>query len=346
MAALLSLFCSALIAEESEFNYKHHPKAKAFVKKMESQHGFDPAFVYDLLQDAKRKQSIIDAISRPAEKTLNWARYRKIFLTEKRISQGREFMRDNQVALERAQRDFGVPAEIIAAIIGVETSYGKIKGSYRVLDSLATLGFDYPPRGKFFLSELEQYLLLVKEQRFDAKTVKGSYAGAMGYGQFISSSYRHYAIDFDGDGVADIVNNVVDAIGSVANYFKSHGWNPGATIAVTAQAGNGYDQTIANKKLKPKYTVDELASRGYIATAPVDPEQLATAMVLAGESGDEYWLGLKNFYVITRYNHSHLYAMAVFQLSEELAVSELSKEKLATDTELLNRGVSGEVAGG
>nr|WP_240554789.1 lytic murein transglycosylase B [Oceanicoccus sagamiensis] len=299
-------------------DYRDHPQAKAFVDKMVTEHGFERAYVQQLIDGAVRKQSILDAISRPAEKTKTWGQYRKIFVTKTRTSQGKEFMQKHASTLARAEREFGVPAQLISAIIGVETRYGRNTGSYRVLDSLATLGFDYPKRGKFFTKELEEYLLLVREQKFDPEVIKGSYAGAMGYGQFISSSYRHYAIDFDGDGVADIINNPVDAIGSVANYFKAHGWQPDQPVTYTATVTADHNADIANQKLKPKFTVAQLQAEGYQSSVAIDGEQMATAMRLEGDEGIEYWLGLKNFYVITRYNHSKLYAMAVYQLSEEL----------------------------
>nr|WP_255399726.1 lytic murein transglycosylase B [Oceanicoccus sp. KOV_DT_Chl] len=314
------LVCFALIfsVATSADSYENHPAAKAFVEKMVSDHGFERSYVQQLMKSAERKQSILDAIARPAEKTKTWGEYRQIFVTEKRTRKGLVFMQEYADTLARAERDFGVPAEIIAAIIGVETYYGGNKGSYRVLDALATLGFDYEPRSKFFSKQLEEYLLLVREQKFDAQQLKGSYAGAMGYGQFIPSSYRHYAIDFDGDGVADIVNNPVDAIGSVANYFKSHGWRQGEIVTVTAKVNGNQKVEVANDSLKPKRSVAELQQAGYLAAAAIDSKQLATAMQLDGDSGDEYWLGLQNFYVITRYNHSRMYAMAVYQLSEAL----------------------------
>jgi membrane-bound lytic murein transglycosylase B len=304
-------------------NYALHPESILFIEKMVKQHGFDRAYVERLMSSAERKQSILDAISRPAEKTKTWAEYRRIFVTDTRTKQGIEFMKTYADTLARAEQDFGVPAEIISAIIGVETRYGRHMGNYRVLDALATLGFDYPPRSKFFSKQLGEFLLLVKEQKFDPETVKGSYAGAMGFGQFIPSSYRHYAIDFDGDGVADIINNPIDAIGSVANYFKSHGWQPGGMVAVTADVNDNFNISLADKKLKPKLTVAEIQQQGFVSSKPLESEQLATIMHLQGNNGDEYWLGLKNFYVITRYNHSHLYAMAVYQLSEQLKLQQL-----------------------
>ena len=305
--------CSFMVSAEAIHNQE---KAQAFTKLMVEKHGFEREYIEALINGAERKQSIIDAISRPAEKILTWKDYRKIFITDRRIKQGREFLQQYDADLTRAETTYGVPKALITSIIGVETFYGRNKGSYRVIDSLATLAFDYPPRSKFFSGELEAYLLLVKEQGFDATQVKGSYAGAMGYGQFISSSYRHYAVDFDGDGIVDIVNNPIDAIGSVANYFKMHGWKTGMPVTATAVLDSNTNRQIASKKLKPKLTVAQLEAEGFRSSVKLEQSQKATAMILSGEAGDEAWIGLKNFYVITRYNHSKLYAMAVYQLSQ------------------------------
>lgn len=324
LAAFLSTSPMVLAASqlsqnsEQEVNYSEHPKALQFVNKMVEQHGFERDYVQGLMNNALRKQSILDAIARPAERTLQWKKYRTIFVTETRAAQGRVFMAEQAVALARAERDFGVPKEIIAAVIGVETRYGHFKGRYRVLDALTTLGFDYPPRARFFSKQLEHYLLLVREQGFDATTVKGSYAGAMGFGQFIPSSYRDFAIDFDGDGVADIVDNITDAIGSVANYFKAHGWRPDERVVSGATVTADYNATLANKTLKPSFTPTQLQDLGYRPTAPLAADALSALFRLEGAQGTEHWLGLQNFYVITRYNHSRLYAMAVYQLSEAL----------------------------
>jgi membrane-bound lytic murein transglycosylase B len=204
----------------------------------------------------------------------------------------------------------------------VETYYGRVAGSYRVIDALSTLAFDYPKRSEFFTKELKNYLILTREQGFDPLDLKGSYAGAMGYGQFMPSSYREYAIDFDGDGVADIWNNPVDAIGSVANYFKRHGWRTGEPVVFAADAAADVPDELfvqARSDLKPQRTVAQFAAAGIVARQEVDPEALATAMKFELEDGYEYWLGLHNFYVITRYNHSAMYAMSVYQLSQRLA---------------------------
>jgi membrane-bound lytic murein transglycosylase B len=211
-----------------------------------------------------------------------------------------------------------VPAQVIVAIIGVETRYGGNKGSFRVIDALSTLGFDYPPRAAFFRKELKEFFLLAREQKQDPLTLIGSYAGAMGYGQFIPSSYRAYAIDYTNDNFADIWNNATDAIGSVANYFKRHGWKQGQPVIVRTRISDGYDDSILNDSLKPKHTVNSLAEKGYTPVTPL-AEQKANAIRLEGKKGTEFWMGLNNYYVITRYNHSRLYAMSVWQLSQKIA---------------------------
>ncbi|WP_372865377.1 lytic murein transglycosylase B [Spongiibacter sp.] len=300
-------------------DYSQHEKAAAFVDKMVEKHSFDRDWVVSLLTAAEKKQSIIDAMERPAESVMTWGRYRKIFIQDSRINQGVDFWREHADTLARAEKEFGVPAEMIVGIIGVETRYGRNKGSYRVVDALATLGFDFPRRSTFFLGQLEEYLLMVREQDFDALSFKGSYAGAMGYGQFIPSSYRAYAVDFDDDGQADIVNNPVDAIGSVANYFARHGWTMGAPVVDAAVLSEPVDETLFNAGLKPSKTLAELKLGGIASASPLDPSQKATAMKLEGAKGDEYWVGLQNFYVITRYNHSAMYALAAHQLSQLIA---------------------------
>ena len=220
--------------------------------------------------------------------------------------------------LERAEREFGVPPEIIVAILGVETRYGRYTGKHRVIDALSTLAFEYPPRSRFFTSELEQYLLMTREEQIDPLSLKGSYAGAMGIPQFISSSYRNYAIDFDGDGHRNLWNSPADAIGSVANYFKRHGWKPGEPVTFqTLVSGNGYEALVA-KGIKPKVPLDEFSAFGVKVPEGLDLSQAAALIELETEGIPEFWIGLHNFYVITRYNHSPLYAMAVYQLSEEI----------------------------
>lgn len=304
--------------------YAEHEAALKLIDEMVTEHGFNRNDLIALFSEAEKKESILELIARPAEKTMEWSQYRKIFMTSARIAQGRAFIEQYAADLQRAQEVFGVPKEIIAAIIGVETSYGRNKGNHRVLDALSTLGFDYPPRSKFFSSELKQALLLAREQGFDMREMKGSYAGAMGYGQFIPSSYRHYAIDFDGDKVVDILNNVVDAIGSVANYFVQHKWQSGKPVAFELSKkslGKQYEGFV-HASLKPKYTLDEITKAGVTVPKGLDMSGLAKVQPLEGDAGTEYWLTLDNFYVITRYNHSHLYAMAVYHLARELGLPE------------------------
>ncbi|TVZ37815.1 membrane-bound lytic murein transglycosylase B [Alteromonadaceae bacterium 2753L.S.0a.02] len=315
----LTLVVFGFLASPSLADYSTHPNAEAFIKTLVNEHNFERDYVLDMLRQAEKKQSILDAISRPAEKTKPWKDYRNIFLDDARIQQGVEFWNGNKQTLRRAAQEMGVDEHVIVAIIGVETRYGRHTGKFRVLDALATLGFDYEPRAKFFLKELEHAFLLAREQKQPLPSLMGSYAGAMGYGQFIPSSYRSFAVDFDGDGFADIWNNPVDAIGSVANYFRRHGWNRGDIVFTRAHISSDYNPTVLNEKVKPHYTLEEVAGFGF---TPVN-ERLkggdkVVPLMYEGQYGKEFWLGFHNFYVITRYNRSQLYAMAVHQLSEEL----------------------------
>lgn len=301
-------------------NYAEHVKAREFIEYMVREHGSDRADLQLLFTEASYKQSIVDAMNRPAEKVKEWKDYREIFITERRIRQGVEFWQEHRVVLEKVQEEYGVPIEIIVAIIGVETSYGRITGNYRVIDALSTLAFDYPARSEFFTRELESFLLLSREQHLNPLDLTGSYAGAMGYGQFMPSSYRNYAVDYNGDGVADVWHSPVDAIGSVANYFVRHGWQTGGAIMARARITSGYNQGLINKMTKPELTLKELKGQGFSpVSAGFAADAKAMPVKLLGVDGVEFWLGFQNFYTITRYNHSHRYAMAVTQLSELLA---------------------------
>jgi membrane-bound lytic murein transglycosylase B len=303
-------------------NYADNPAALALIDQLVEEEGFEREELVQVFTEARRKESILEAISRPAEKTKPWYEYRAIFLNDRREREGVEFLQEHRETLARAERETGVPAEVIVAILGVETYYGRIAGSYRVLDALSTLAFDYPRRSEFFTSELKHYLILTRDQGLDPASMKGSYAGAMGYGQFMPSSYRSYAVDFDDDGVIDIWNNPVDAIGSIANYFKRHGWRSGDAVVFAADAADDAPGDIfvqGRSGLKPERSVAWFADAGVVPRQPLDPAALATAMKFQLEDGYEYWLGLHNFYVITRYNHSAMYAMSVYQLSQRLA---------------------------
>jgi len=319
---LFLCFWSALSLAEG--NYAVNPATLALIDEMVEEQAFDREQLIAVFAAVEKKESILEAMSRPAEKTKPWYDYRKIFVTDKRERQGREFIAKHKETLERAEQELGVPAEVIAAIIGVETYYGRITGSYRVIDALSTLAFDYPKRSVFFTKELKSFLILSRDQGMDPLELQGSYAGAMGYGQFMPSSYRAYAIDFDGDEKIDIWNNPVDAIGSVANYFKHHGWRTGDPVVFEADVTDNVAEELFNQSLKPGKTVMEFAQAGVSVTTepPLDPNSMATAMKFEIEQGYEYWLGLHNFYVITRYNHSAMYAMCVHQLSQLLAVAE------------------------
>jgi len=289
-----------------------------FIQRMISEHGFEADQLRRLLDGAEVREDILEAMRRPAE-ARPWHEYYPIFLTRDRVRGGVRFWRENTETLKRAAEEFGVAPEIIVAIIGVETSYGSYTGRYRVLDALATLGFSYPPRSAFFLRELEQFLILARELEMPPHRVRGSYAGAMGMPQFISSSYRNYAVDFNEDGRIDLWNTHADIIGSVANYFSRHGWHDGETVAIPTRGELDDPDAFNLRQREPGYTLGELRSAGlrpeqdYPDDTPVTIIRLET-----GEDEHEYWIGLNNFYVITRYNHSKLYGMATFLLSQQI----------------------------
>ena len=317
------LFFAAVSIAQDQKKYDERAEVQTFIAEMVEE-DFDQAELTALFAGAIYKQSIVDAISRPAERVLTWKEYQDIFLTDLRVSRGTEFIHENRDALVRAEKEYGVPALIITSIIGVETMYGRNKGSYRVIDSLSTLAFDYPPRSKFFRQELKHFLRLAREEGRDPAEPIGSYAGAMGYGQFISSSFREYAIDFDGDGVRDIWTNKQDAIGSVANYLSRHGWRRNEFVALPASTPSNEARALFNVSLKPSSTVAEMTKVGVTVEENLAGEMTVSPMTLNGKQGEEHWLGLQNFYAITRYNHSKLYAMAVYQLSERLKMSLLA----------------------
>lgn len=294
------------------------PELRLFIDEMVSKHDFNSADLAALFGEVDTHQKIIDAITRPAE-AKPWHAYRKIFLTEKRIAGGVRFWNENAELLAAAEERFGVPPEVIVAIIGVETNYGRNAGSYQVIDALTTLAFDYPKRGDFFRSELEQFLLLSREEGFDPLDPLGSYAGAMGMGQFIPSSYRHYAIDFNGDGQRDLFDSRADAIGSVANYFSAHGWRRGGKVVAPAEVEGDDYRALIDLGYKPQRRLERFPGYGVAIPAGLDSQQIAALIELETDDGPARWIALKNFYVITRYNHSPLYAMAVHQLSQEVA---------------------------
>ncbi|MFC3815078.1 lytic murein transglycosylase B [Lysobacter sp. GCM10012299] len=307
------------------------PEARAaFVRDTAAQYGIDPAYIESVLDRAEIRDSIIAAMSKPAE-AKPWRDYRPIFITQSRIDGGRAFLAEHRAELDRAQAKYGIPAEVIVSIIGVETNFGKNTGSYPVLDALYTLAFAYPRTGDpakadrenrreaFFRGELGQLFALGKETGLDITTLTGSYAGAMGWGQFMPSSYREYAVDGNGDGKRDLFNNLDDVFASIANYFaKKGGWVRGGPVTVRANATVDA-KPIDPENLDPVYSMADLAQRGFRPLTTVPPGQTATVVKLDGVEGPEYWFGFRNYYAITRYNISKHYAMAVYQLSELIA---------------------------
>ncbi len=313
LVVLLALF--SMLPVHAADSYPQRSEVQKFINELVEKEGFSRSELMQLFAQAEKQQSILDAISRPAE-SKPWYQYRPIFLTDKRAEKGVEFWIEHSADLERAEKEFGVAKEIIVAIIGVETYYGRRTGSYAVLDALSTLGFDYPPRSKFFSKELREYLLLARHEGWDPLEIKGSYAGAMGFGQFIPSSYRAYAVDFSGDGKRDLWN-ATDAIGSVANYFRRHGWKQGEGVAVKAIARDDRVKELKTS-LKPSLDLKELSAHGVRPRSLPDSAGPYSLIALEQKDGYEYWVGQKNFYVISRYNHSALYSMAVYQLSRDI----------------------------
>lgn len=310
-----------LMAEEetSDFNPGEHAGAKRLVEGLEAE-GVPAEWASHQLRQAKLRQSVLDAMAGAAERHLAWHEYRDIFITDQRIEEGVAFQQAHGDALAEAEAVYGVPRDIITAIIGVETYYGRYRGSHPVLDSLATLAFEHPTRGDFFTRELAAFLQIAHEQQVDPTTLSGSYAGAMGYPQFIPTSYQAYAVDFDDDGLRDLWNNPVDAIGSVANYFAEHGWQEDGAIYYSAEGPESAPADLAVNQITPPSTsLNTLEKVGITPDVTLEEGTEVSPLVLTQDDGKlSYRLGLHNFYVITRYNHSHLYAMAVAELAEAI----------------------------
>ncbi|MEZ9596993.1 lytic murein transglycosylase B [Shewanella sp. 10N.261.52.F9] len=314
--ALTFLSCSAAAAPtDSDIE-----KLKSEFIKTQAEKGFNTEATASFIANAEYNQAVIDAMTKPWE-AKPWYQYYPIFLTEKRLEKGLAFWNEHADIIDKASKEFNVDPQIIVAIIGIETFYGGYMGNYPVKDALYTLGFHYPPRAKFFRSEFANLQSLVKEENLELNSLKGSYAGAMGFGQFIPSSYRHYAVDFDKDGSRDLLNSKADAIGSVANYFHQHGWQKDQPVTLQLTLNKDLPDTVktwSGEKLHYK-VADILSPDVALAESmDLDVKQPALVVKLEQADNDEYWLGLKNFYVITRYNRSPLYAMAVYQFSQEL----------------------------
>lgn len=317
---------AALAVGSAWGDYGKRPEVQAYIDRLVAEHGFERDALAALFAATRRNDDVLARISRPAERALAWHQYRRIFVTDARIAQGVDFWRANRTTLEAAAARFGVAPALVVAIIGVETRYGRNKGSFPVLESLATLAFDYPRRSAFFEGQLTEFLLLAREERMDPHAFKGSYAGAMGFGQFIPSSYRAFAVDFDGDGRRDIWRNKRDAIGSVANYFAEHGWRGTSAAAVRVQAA-GEALALANAGLDLDHTVGELRRLGVGGAAHLPADAQAALYRMENVDGAEFWLALHDFYVITRYNRSAMYALAVLQLSWAIAEQAAAQDK-------------------
>ena len=306
-------------------DFANNPNAQQFIDKVVNKHGFDRQQLQEILSQAKRLDSVLRLMDNQAPTTSvkppsgpngAWLRYRKKFITPDNVQNGVVFWNQYEDALNRAWQVYGVPPEIIVGIIGVETRWGRVMGKTRILDALATLSFNYPRRAEYFSGELETFLLMARDEQDDPLNLKGSFAGAMGYGQFMPSSYKQYAVDFSGDGHINLWDPV-DAIGSVANYFKAHGWVKGDQVAVMA---NGQAPGLPNG-FKTKYSISQLAAAGLTPQQPLGNHQQASLLRLDVGTGYQYWYGLPNFYTITRYNHSTHYAMAVWQLGQAVALA-------------------------
>ena len=306
-------------------DFANNPNAQQFIDKMVNKHGFDRQQLQEILSQAKRLDSVLRLMDNQAPTTSvkppsgpngAWLRYRKKFITPDNVQNGVVFWNQYEDALNRAWQVYGVPPEIIVGIIGVETRWGRAMGKTRILDALATLSFNYPRRAEYFSGELETFLLMARDEQDDPLNLKGSFAGAMGYGQFMPSSYKQYAVDFSGDGHINLWDPV-DAIGSVANYFKAHGWVKGDQVAVMA---NGQAPGLPNG-FKTRYSISQLAAAGLTPQQPLGNHQQASLLRLDVGTGYQYWYGLPNFYTITRYNHSTHYAMAVWQLGQAVALA-------------------------
>lgn len=306
-------------------DFANNPNAQQFIDKMVNKHGFNRQQLQEILSQAKRLDSVLRLMDNQAPTTSvkppsgpngAWLRYRKKFITPDNVQNGVVFWNQYEDALNRAWQVYGVPPEIIVGIIGVETRWGRVMGKTRILDALATLSFNYSRRAEYFSGELETFLLMARDEQDDPLNLKGSFAGAMGYGQFMPSSYKQYAVDFSGDGHINLWDPV-DAIGSVANYFKAHGWVKGDQVAVMA---NGQAPGLPNG-FKTKYSISQLAAAGLTPQQPLGNHQQASLLRLDVGTGYQYWYGLPNFYTITRYNHSTHYAMAVWQLGQAVALA-------------------------
>lgn len=311
--------------------FAQRPDVQQFIQTMVTKYHFDKDKLTELFASIELRPEVIETLKKPYE-AQPWYIYNKHFLDDKRVSDGVAFWQLHQAVLAKTEKEFGVPASIIVAIIGVESSYGAIRGKYPVLNTLATIGFDYPKRGPYFQSELQQFLLLSREQNWDPATILGSYAGAVGQPQFMPSSYRRFGIDYSRkQGHVDLFDNVDDIIGSTGNYLRSHGWEPGAAIATQATVTGVAFKNIPQDTKKPSMTLADLAKLGVTPQGRYHRWDKAIFFsVDADAMTQQYWLGFNNFYVITRYNTSKLYALAVTQLAEKITAARAAAQASPT----------------
>jgi membrane-bound lytic murein transglycosylase B len=305
--------------------FSQRQDVREFIAEMAGKHGFDAGELKHQFSQVKPRSRIVRAMTGQFVKAPDWQDYRGNFVNPRSVARGMEFWEEHAATLARASQTYGVPEEIIVSILNVETRFGKFPMPYRALDSLSTLAFNYPRRAAFFRGELEDYLLLMREEKYNPLAVKGSFAGALGIPQFMPSNYRKYAVDFDGDGKRNLLNSAADAIGSVANYLKSHGWAADEPVAMRAwQRGEAIPAELATGGLKPERPVEEWLARQIEPDRPLPPSALAALFAVESGTQQEYWLGLNNFYVISRYNRSLFYALAVHQLGEEIRAARLA----------------------
>ena len=320
--AWLPLACMTPPARSFEFPAQLPPAMEAFVMRMVATNGFDEAALRAVFEGVRLQPGVIRALTTPAT-SKPWKDFRAGQVNRRRVGAGVNFWNDNAATLRAAEREYGVAAEIVVAILGIESQYGRNTGDFRVIDAISTIAFEVPARAAFFEGELEALLLLCRDTGFDPTALRGSYAGAMGWPQFLPSSYRRHAVDFDGDGRTDLWTSRADCIGSVANYLRNYGWRSGADVALRATVtpgpgpGPGLDAAIG-AGIKPSLDNDRLRDAGVVPSRPLGAGERAALMLFEGDGGPEYWLGLDNFFVITRYNRSQNYAMAVWQLGREI----------------------------
>ena len=297
--------------------YVEREEVQQFIRELAVRHGFAEQDLQHVFSRVRRAEPVLESI-KPPPKARSWEEYRGNFVNEKRIAAGLEFWKKHRRALERAEIRYGVPGQYIVAIIGVETYYGRYSGRWRVIDALTTLGFDYPTRSAFFRSELEHYLLLAREQGKDAFSMRGSYAGAIGIPQFMPSSTRRYAVDFDGNGVIDLRRSAVDAIGSVANFLKEHGWQPGGEVLLEAKVGGEAWRALADGSVDPRHAQADLRAAGVEFEGMPEGVRAVLVELETPDKPSDYRIGLHNFWVLTRYNRSAFYASAVHDLAQAL----------------------------